>query len=117
MIIRALPVLTSLLAPIAAAAPTSAQEFLPTAQAVQLLADGRPWTAVNAEGRRARVTFKSDGTGAFEGPVNMAIGWSVKGHDICLDLRFAGVRCLRFRQVAGGLQGFQGQTADLRLSR
>jgi hypothetical protein len=108
--------LAALLAPIAIATPIVAQEFLPVEQAAKLLSDSRPWAAVK-DGRNARLTFAPDGTGSFEGPVTMPISWSVKGQEICMELRFAGAPCLRFRRIAGGLLGYSGKAEDLRLTR
>ncbi|MGY6249843.1 hypothetical protein ACXIUS_20215 [Bosea thiooxidans] len=79
MNVKVLSILASVLGPIAAATPIGAQEFLPAAQAVKLLADGRPWATVTPEGRQARLTFNPDGTGSFEGPITMSTSWSVKG--------------------------------------
>lgn len=106
----------ALLVPIAIATPIVAQEFLPAEQAAKLLSDGRPWAAVK-DGHDARLTFQPDGTGSFEGPVTMPISWSVKGQEICMELRFAGAPCLRFRKIAGGLLGYRGKAEDLRLTR
>jgi hypothetical protein len=99
------------------AAQSSAPGFLPTAQVVKVLADGRLWSAEAENRPRARMTFNSDGTGLFEGPGTMPMSWEIKGQDVCLNLRIVGVRCLRFRQVAGGFEGYLGQTLDLKLSR
>lgn len=97
--------------------PLQAEEFMSAVQAARFLADGRPWTATLPEGKTARLTFNPDGTGSFEGPVTLSSGWSVKGSQFCVDMSFAGKRCLRFKPIKNGLQAYQGDTADLRLTR
>lgn len=94
-----------------------AAEFLSPTQAVQVLADGRPWSATTADGKRANMVFNKDGTGSFEGPITLSTSWEIKGQEICVNLRIAGVKCLRFRRVVSGLEAYQGPTLDLRLSR
>lgn len=94
-----------------------ATEFLSPTQAVQVLTDGRPWSATTADGKRANMTFNKDGTGSFEGPITLSTSWEIKGQEICVNLRIAAAKCLRFRRVAGGLEGYQGPILDLRLSR
>lgn len=100
-----------------AAAQNATQGFLAPSQAVKVLMDGHPWLAEATNRPRAKMTLNADGTGLFEGPGTFPMSWEIKGQDICLNLRIAGVRCLRFRQVAGGFEGYMGQTLDLKLSR
>jgi len=103
--------------PLATAVPIGAQELLPVGQAARALADGRAWSAVTPDGRKTKMTFNADGTGSFEGPITMTTRWAVRGQEICIDLSVAGSRCLRFRRTPDGLQAYQGQQPDLRLSR
>ena len=91
--------------------------FLSPTQAVHVLADGQPWSVATADGKRANMTFNKDGTGSFEGPITLSTSWEIKGQEICVNLRIAGVKCLRFRRVVSGLEAYQGSTLDLRLSR
>ena len=101
-----------------AAAQIAPQAFLAPTQVVKFLMDGRPWLVEASNRPRAKMTLNADGTGSFEGPGTIPMSWEIKGQDICLNLRIAGVRCLRFRQVAGGgFEGYLGQTLDLKLSR
>lgn len=98
-------------------AVAAAETFLPPANAVKLLADGRPWSAVTADNRQARMTLRPDGTGSFEGPFTLPVAWSIKGQDVCFALGIVGTKCLRFRRIDGGLEGWQGAVADLKLTR
>lgn len=86
---------------------------------MQLIADGQPWTGLVADGKRATITLNKDGTGSLKGPMPMAlsIAWQIKGPDVCLDISIAGTKCLRFRQVAGGFEGWAGNAVDMKLSR
>lgn len=92
-------------------------EFLSPREATRLLMDGRPWAAVTADGKRARLTLNGDGTGSFEGPMTFSINWDVQGRDVCIHISIAGTKCLRFRPVANGYAGYVGTTLDLTLSR
>lgn len=96
--------------------PTSG-EFLPPAQAARLLIEGQTWSALTSSNREAKVTFNKDGTGRFEGPMTLTTSWEIKGQEICLSISIVGTKCLRFRQTSRGLDGYVGQTLDLRLSR
>jgi hypothetical protein len=100
-----------------AAAQVPETAFVPVARAVELLADGRPWSAVAAEGRRAQIVLQKDGTGTFAGPMTLSIAWRVEGETLCLAIPVAGTRCLRFREIAGGVQGFRDSRPDLALTR
>jgi hypothetical protein len=91
-------------------------EFLAPAEAVKVIMDGRPWSAVSGEGRRATLTLNRDGTGTFEGPITLSISWEVKGQNVCLYLK-VDTLCVRFRPVAGGYAAYEGEKLDLTLSR
>ncbi|ACP23068.1 hypothetical protein NGR_b16170 (plasmid) [Sinorhizobium fredii NGR234] len=104
-----------------AASPAFAQEgksFLPPQQAAAVLADGQPWSALAPDGKTLKVTLKKDGTGSIRGPLpfTLSVTWAVKGDGVCIDGRM-GTRCLRFSEVAGGLQGWDGDRPDLKFSR
>lgn len=97
--------------------PAEAQAFLPPEDAVAAVADGRPWAALNAEGRAASLTLNPDGTGRFAGPMTVGLTWAIQGDAICLRLGGIRTRCLRFRPVAGGFEAWYDGARDLRLSR
>ncbi len=109
--------IVSLLVTAVPATGFAAQDYLPPSQAARMLADGQPWNAELPDGKKARLTFNADGTGSFEGPITISTSWAIKGDNLCVNLRIAGTRCLRFRQVTGGFQAYQGEAADLRLTR
>ncbi len=100
----------------AAARPDHA-DFLTTDAAITRIVDGKPWTAVAADGVRAKLTLFPDGTGTFEGPLTMSAAWYAEAGTFCVRIRMAGTKCLRFRQVGGKLEGYAGSTLDLTLSR
>lgn len=93
-----------------------AGEFLAPTEAVKVIIDGKPWSALSGEGRSATITLNRDGTGTLQGPITLSISWEVKGHDVCLNLK-VDLLCLRFRPIAGGYAGYKGQKLDLTLSR
>lgn len=102
-----------------ASAPALAQQFLRPADAVRLIMDGRPWSAQASDGKTLKITLNRDGTGSAQGPMPFAlsVSWEVKGEDVCLHIGPAGTKCVRFRQVAGGFEGFAGGRLDLTLQR
>lgn len=102
---------------IATSGVAAAQPFLPPPEAIKILADGGPWTAQVSGGMKAKITFNKDGTGVFEGPLTLPTTWAIKGDAICLNLRVASTKCLRFRQTKGGLEGWEGDKLDIRLTR
>ena len=111
-----------LLTSLAIALPANAQlppGFLPPAAAVKVIMDGRPWSAQTAEGRQMQATFNPDGTASMKGPMPfpMSATWKVKGEEICLETSVAGTKCLRFRPVPGGFEGWNGPKADITLKR
>ncbi|AWI56998.1 hypothetical protein [Sinorhizobium fredii] len=108
-------------ATIVAAGPSIAAEgqaFLPPEQAAAVLADGQPWSALAPDGKTLKVTLKKDGTGSIRGPLpfTLSVTWTVKGDGVCINGKM-GTRCLRFNEVAGGLQGWDGDKPDLKFSR
>lgn len=102
-----------------AATPLAAQAppYIPVDQAVKIIADGGPWSALTANGRRAKLTLNKDGTGKFEGPITLSISWDVQGQNLCIRLGMPGTKCLRFRQVANAFEGYADGKLDLTLSR
>jgi len=92
--------------------------FLPTQQVAAVLADGQPWSALAPDGKTLKVTLKKDGTGSIKGPMpfTLSLTWGVKGDAMCINGKM-GTKCLRFRQVAGGFQGWDGDKPDLKFSR
>lgn len=100
-----------------AAFPARAQSFMAPAEAARVLADGKPWSVTTGEGRKARITLNRDGSGTFEGPITMPIGWKTDGEDLCIDLKRAGARCLRFKATGAGYDGYRGDKVDLAFAR
>jgi hypothetical protein len=102
-----------------AAVSASAQppQFLPANEAIRRVMDGRPWNGLTVSGRNAKITLNQDGTGIFEGPITIAISWERKDEDICLNLKVAGTKCLRFRPVAGGYEAYAAGKLDLTFTR
>lgn len=99
------------------ATATAAADVVPAATAVKIIADGAPWSALTANGRRAKITLNRDGTGTFEGPITMSISWAVEKEFVCLNLMMAGRKCLQFRKVLSGYEGLADGKVDLTLSR
>lgn len=50
-------------------------------------------------------------------PFALTVAWEIKGEAVCLSLGPAGTKCVRFRQVAGGFEGWNGSQVDLKLTR
>ncbi|GLU29897.1 hypothetical protein Brsp01_51300 [Brucella sp. NBRC 12950] len=82
------------------------------------LADGHPWSAKAPDGKTLKVTLMKDGTGSMRGPMpfTLSVTWAVKGETVCFSGKM-GTKCLRFREAAGGLQGWDGDKPDLKFSR
>lgn len=102
-----------------ASSPSFAEEaFLPSQKAAAVLADGLPWSALAPDGKTLTFTLKKDGTGSIRGPLpfTLSVTWAVKGDVMCISGKM-GTRCLRFREAPGGLQGWDGDTPDLKFSR
>lgn len=101
------------------AAQTTAPSFLAPAQAVRIIMDGQPWSAQSADGKNLKITLNKDGTGSAKGPMPFAltVAWEIKDESVCLTLGPAGTKCVRFRQVAGGFEGWNGSQVDLKLVR
>lgn len=103
----------------AAIAQIPAPAFLAPEQAVRIVMDGRPWSAQSADGKNLTITLNKDGSGSAKGPMPfpLSISWEIKGQDICLNVGPGGVKCVRFRPIAGGLEGWKGNQLDLKLTR
>jgi hypothetical protein len=97
--------------------PAAAQSFMAPAQAAQVLADGQPWSVTTSEGRKGRITLNRDGSGTFEGPITISISWQIKAEDLCIDLKMAGNKCMRFRPTKSGYEGYRGAALDLTFAR
>lgn len=118
--LHAIIVATSIFAVLCpAAAQPSAPSFLPPAQAVRLIMDGRPWTAQSTDGKTMKMTLNKDGSGSAQGPMPFAlpISWEVKSEAVCFNLGPAGTKCVKFRQVGNGFEGWNGAKLDLKLTR
>lgn len=111
--------LAALVTSVATPAAGQNPQFLAPAQAVQVLMDGQPWSAQAANGRNIKITLNKDGTGSAQGPMPfpLSVSWEVKGEAVCLNVGPAGTKCLRFRKVADGFEGWLGNQVDLRLTR
>lgn len=99
------------------AQPAQQVSYLPAADAVRRVMDGKPWNGLTSNGRNARITLNKDGSGTFEGPITMSISWERKGEDICLNLRMAGTKCLRFVAIANGYEAYNAGKLDLTFTR
>ncbi|KAA3450319.1 hypothetical protein C7I87_11805 [Mesorhizobium sp. SARCC-RB16n] len=105
---------------LASGASFAAQEqaFLAPQKAAAILADGSPWSADTPDGKTLKFTLKKDGTGSIRGPMpfTLSITWTVRGDAMCITGKM-GTKCLRFRDVPRGLQGWDGDKPDLKFSR
>lgn len=104
-----------------ASASTFAAEgeaYLPTQTVTAILADGVPWSAESPNGRTFKLTLNKDGTGSIRGPLlfTLSATWAVKGDAMCISSTMMS-KCLRFREVPGGFQSWNGDKPDLKLSR
>lgn len=94
------------------------QSYLTAQKAAAILADGAPWAADAPDGKKLKVTLAKDGTGSIRGPMPFALSltWALKGDTMCIVGKM-GTKCLRFSEVPGGLQGWDGDKPDLKFSR
>ncbi|MDG4904533.1 MULTISPECIES: hypothetical protein [unclassified Mesorhizobium] len=105
-----------------ASIPTSfaagGQDYLPPQKAVAILADGAPWSASAPNGRSFKLTLNKDGTGSIRGPLlfTLSVNWAIKGDAVCLKNTMIS-KCLQFREIPGGLQGWNGGKPDLKVTR
>ncbi len=92
--------------------------YLQPQKAAAILADGAPWSADAPNGRSFKITLNKDGTGSIKGPMlfSLSVSWKVKGDTMCLNNTMMS-KCLRFREIPGGLQGWNGDAPDLKLTR
>lgn len=95
----------------------AAERYLPAQKAAAMIADGAPWSADAPSGRSFKLTLKKDGTGSIQAALfTQSVTWLVKGDAICLSGAMMS-KCLRFQEVARGLQGWEGDKPDLKLTR
>lgn len=99
-----------------AALAEEGQDYLPPQKAAEAVADGVPWSAVAPNGRNFKLTLNKDGTGSVKGPFTLSVTWVVKGEELCLSGTMM-AKCLRFREIPGGLQSWNGDKPDLKLTR
>jgi len=94
------------------------QDYLPPQSVTAILADGAPWSAASPNGRTFKLTLNKDGTGSIRGPLlfTLSATWTVKGNAMCLSSTMMS-KCLRFREIPGGFQSWDGDKPDLKLSR
>lgn len=92
--------------------------YLPPQSAASVLADGKSWSAQAVNGRTFKLTLTQDGAGAINGPLNfkLSLKWAIKGDTLCLSGTMIS-KCLRFQEIPGGLQGWNGDERDLKLTR
>lgn len=107
----------ALLASVHAAAQDE-QPYLPPQKAAAVVADGVPWSASATNGRNFSLTLNKDGTGSIRGglPFTLTVDWAIKGEELCLSGTMMS-KCLRFKEIPGGLQSWSGDKPDLKLSR
>lgn len=101
--------------------PSSAveeQDYLPAQAVTPVLADGIPWSAESPNGRSFKLTLNKDGTGSIRGPLafTLSVSWTIKGEAMCLSSTMMS-KCLRFREIQGGFQSWDGDKPDLKFSR
>lgn len=98
---------------------TSAEEGFLSPQIISsLITDGEPWISESPNGRKFNLFLNKDGTGKIEGPLffNLSAMWKIKGEEICLSTAMMD-KCLRFKEVSEGFQGWVGEKPDMKLSR
>jgi len=102
---------------LAATPALAAERYLPVQKASAVVADGVSWSANAPNGRNFKLTLNKDGTGNVQGTmISQSVTWSVKGDAMCLSGTMMS-KCLRFQEVAGGLQAWEGDKPDLKLTR
>jgi len=104
---------------ILAATPALAQgqPYMPIQKAVSMLADGAPWSADSPNGRSFKLTLNKDGSGSVSATLfTQSVTWSIKGDAMCLSGTMMS-KCLRFREIPRGLQAWEGDKPDLKISR
>lgn len=114
---RQLLIVGLLILPMTAPALAQAPEFLPVTEAIKRVADGKTWNGEGSGRPAAKITLNRDGTGTFEGPITMSISWERQGEDMCVNFKMAGTKCMRFRAIAGGYEGYITGKLDLKLTR
>ncbi|ANW05304.1 hypothetical protein LMTR13_05020 [Bradyrhizobium icense] len=93
------------------------QAYLPPQKAVAILVDGAPWSADSPNGRSFKLTLNKDGTGSIRATLfTQSVTWTVKGDAMCLSGTTMS-KCLRFQEISGGLQAWEGDKPDLKISR
>lgn len=99
-------------------AAESAKQYVPVKEAAAKLADGKAWSAVAPDGKTLKITLSTNGTGNIKGPFpfTLSVSWEVKGEEICISGKMD-TRCLKFTALSNGLQGWDGDKADLTFSR
>ncbi|MDD1520769.1 MULTISPECIES: hypothetical protein [Bradyrhizobium] len=102
---------------IATPALAQGQPYLPAQKAAGILADGTPWSADAPNGRSFKLTLNKDGTGSVRATLfTQSVSWTIKGDAMCLSGTMMS-KCLRFREIPGGFQAWEGDKPDLKISR
>jgi hypothetical protein len=100
------------------ATPVRAQDLIPVADAVRLVADGRPWNGQRPGGDAIRLTLRPDGTGRFEGPLTRDVTWDVRDGALCIVIGFPlGTKCLGFERRGRELTAYEGRSVAFVLFR
>lgn len=103
---------------LATTAHASGPKFLPVADAVKAVADGKPWTGNRAGRETVRITINADKTFVFEGPITISDEWSLRGEALCLHMGLLlGDKCLRFEPIDKGFQAYEDGTPAFTLTR
>lgn len=92
--------------------------YLSPQKATAILADGKPWLSSGPDGKPLKLTLNKDGTGSINGPMpfKLSVKWFIEGETVCLN-GLMGTKCLRFQEIAGGFQGWEGNKPEMKLAR
>lgn len=109
--------IAAMLVIVASDATAQAPTYLAPAEVARVIADGRPWNVAAAGRPDARMTLNRDGTGTFGGPITMPVNWRFNGNAFCIETTFADTKCLQYKPIAGGYEGYANGKLDLTLKR
>lgn len=88
------------------------------ASLAQEIADGQPWAMNADDGKKGTLILNPDGSGALKGmPIPVSPTWRATPGGICINLGFAGERCVTLRKIKGGYEGSREGRLEFRLSR
>jgi hypothetical protein len=99
-------------------APQQQLIYLSASEVSVRLADGQSWTMVGADGKKGRIRFDPNGTGAIEHPIKRKIQWSVDGNSFCMKLgSMLGTKCFQAVKTPDGFQGYSKGKPNVRFTR